>query len=340
MSLSLGRFAAILVVIGVASHSAAQDPPSAAPDKANPQALHDAAAAELVRLEALDADEIDASALELLNKHMAALQTADPSHVRLPYLFARAYAISGRPKDAIEQLRRFVETREGRTEWEAHRRLGDLFVDEFPQLARASYLRAEELKAGEPSILLGLSNCAYKLGQLEEAIRLAREAADADGRKTVRVVSHVARMQIAKQEWADADRNATLATELAAAQVKTNPGRRADLRVLDAQYKLTVDLLQARIADRSAGPDDFTRLAALYRKRNELAAQLNLHECIRILEIGIKSSGDSPSTKLLEEYADMLADVGRIADAIAAYERLLAVDPQNARAIEGTKKLE
>lgn len=339
MSLSLGRFAAFLLVIGGASLLKAQDAPPTPPDKANPQALHDAAAAELVRLEALDAEEIDATALELLNKHMAALQTADPSHVRLSYLFARAYAISGRPKDAIEQLRRFVETREGRTEWEAHRRLGDLFVDEFPQLARASYHRAAELKAGEPSILLGLSNCAYKLGQLEEAIRLAREAADADGRKTVRVVSHVARMLIAKQEWTDADRHAALATELAAAQVTSQPGRRADLRVLDAQYKLTVELLQARIADRSAGPDDFTRLAALYRRRNELAAQLNLHECIRILEVGIKSMGDSPSTKLLEEYAAMLAEVGRTVDAVAAYERLLMVDPQNVRALEGIKKL-
>lgn len=339
MGLSVTRFA-VSFLIGISVRAAAQDaPPPLPPEKVNPQASHDAAVAELDRLETLDADDITTSSMEALNKHVSALQTADPSHPRLTYLFARAFALSGRTKDAIEQLRRFVETREGRTEWEAHRRLGDLFVDEFPQLAKASYNRAAELKAGEPTVLLGLSNCAYKLGRIDEAVGIAKDAADADGRKTVRVVSHLARMLIAMQSWPDADRAATLAMELADAQVKAHPGQRAPLRVMDAQCKLTVDLLQARIADRSAGAEDFLRLAGLFRKRNELAAALNLHEYLRILEAGIDASSETPSTRLLAEYAGMLAEVGRSADAIAAYEKLLALDPQNAVAAERIKKL-
>ena len=340
MGLSVTRFAA-LFLLGISIRAAvAQDAPSSLPpEKVNPQASHDAAVVELDRLETLDADDITASSMEALNRHIAALQTTEPSHPRLTYLFARAFALSGRTKDAIEQLRRFVETREGRTEWEAHRRLGDLFVDEFPQLAKASYHRAAELKAGEPTVLLGLSNCSYKLGRLDEAVGIAKDAADADGRKSVRVVSHLARMLIAKQSWPDADRAATLAMELADAQVKAHPGQRAPLRVIDAQCKLTVDLLQARIADRSAGAEDFLRLAALFRKRNDLATTLNLHECLRILEAGVNASGETPSPKLLAEYARMLAEVGRTADAIAAYEKLLALEPQNVAAAEQIRKL-
>lgn len=340
MNLSCMRISVGMLLVVLSCHAMAQDAvPTPAPEKISPQASYDAAAAELDRLETFDTDDLTASSMEALNKHLAALQTSDPSHARLTYLFARAYALSGRTKDAIEQLRRFLETREGRTDWEAHRRLADLFVDEFPQLAKASYTRAADLKAGEPTVLLGLSNCTYKLGRLDDAVTIAKEAAEADGRKTVRVVSHLARMLIAKQNWPEADRAATAAMELAEAQVKAHPGQRAALRVMDAQCKLTVDLLQARIADRSAGAEDFLRLAGLFRKRNELAATLNLHECLRILEAGVNASGDAPSPKLLSEYAGMLAEVGRNDDAIAAYEKVLALDPQNATAAEQIKKL-
>lgn len=313
-------------------------PPPVTP-KVDPQEAHDAAVKELDRLEALDADEITPASMEALNKHLSALQIAEPGHPRLTYLFARAYVLSGRPKDAIEQLRRFVDTREGRTEWEAHRRLGDLFVDEFPQLAKASYNRAAEMKAGEPTVLVGLSMCAYKVGRIEEAVKLAKDAADADGRKSVRVMSHLGRMLIAQHDWAEADRAVKSAMELAEAQVKSRPGARTPLRTMDAQCKLGVDLIQARIGDQSAGADDFVRLARLFRRRNDLASTINLHECVRILEAGVNATTANPSPKLLQEYAAMLAEVGRSADALAAYEKLLIVDPNNTAAKEALEKL-
>ncbi len=303
------------------------------------QEAHQAALEELDRAEQIDESELTPAILTEVNRRLVVLQGVEPNHPRLPYLFGRLFALGGRRGDAIEQLRRFVDTREGRNEWEAHRRLGDLFVEEFPRLAQGSYERAAELKSHEPMVLVGLSTCAYKVGRLDEAVRLAKEAADADGRKNVRVVAHLARMFVAKQQWVDAQRAATQALELAEADAKARPGVRGPLRLLDLQYQLVIDLLQARIGERVATADDFLQLAALIRKRSELAGRINLHEALKVLEAGLKATAPNTPPSLLLEYAVALAEVGRTEEAIEGFEKLLAAEPANPVATQWLEKL-
>ncbi len=332
---------AILLAILVLVVPTMAQSPSAPPDsgtKPSADEAYRAALSAMTALEEGDQSQISPAVFEETNRLLTALRVADPAHPRLTYLVARFNALAGRSGDAIEQLRRFVDTREGRNEWEAHRRLGDLFVNEYPQLAKASYERAGELKANEPAVLLGLSNCAYKVGQLDEALRLARQAVEADGRKTVRVIGHLARMSIAKQQWSEAEKASAQAVELALKKVEAAPGRRRPLEELDSQYQLVVDLIQSRIAEAAAGPDDYLRLAGFFRKRNELAAKLNLHECLRIVETGVNAL-PSPPARLLEEYAVLLAEVGRTDDARASFEKVLALDPANVTAAQWLERL-
>jgi tetratricopeptide (TPR) repeat protein len=326
-------------LLSVSKAAQAQTPDPESLPAATLQEAYQAAIEELDRAEQVDPTELRTEALTEVNRRVVAVQGADPNHPRLPYLYGRLYALTGRRGDAIDQLRRFVESREGRSDWESHRRLGDLFIEEFPRLAQGSYERAAELKPGEPTVLAGLSLAAYKVGRIDDALRLAKEAADADGRKTVRIVSHLARMFIAKQQWADAQRAGEQAMELAKGDVKAQPGARRPLSVLDSQYQLAIDLLQARVNEKVAGTDDFLKLAAYVRQRNDLIRRINLHEVLRVLESGVKATAPATPTRLLLEYAVTLADVGRKDEAIATLEKLLAADPTNAAAQEQLDRL-
>jgi len=313
--------------------------PTPSEDKPSREEALRAAVEALEQAEEQDEGGVRAAALEEINRRLSTLQGVDPAHPWLSYLYGRAYALAGRSGDAIDHFRKFVETREGRNEWQAHRRLGDLFVGEFPRLAKASYDKALALKADEPTALLGLSTCAYKTGDVDEALRLAQQAADADGRQTVRIVGHLTRMFIAKRQWADADRTAVLALELAEAGVGKRPGARGPVQTLEAQYDLLTDLLQARINEKVAGAEDYVRLAGFFRKRNDISARLALHDALRVLELGVESTAPDTPARLLEQYAVTLADVGRTEAAIAAFENLLTLDPSNSTAAERLGRL-
>jgi len=332
------RFLTPLFVGAILCHVFGQEPtPSDA--KPSPEEAFRAAEEALVQAEQQDEGEVRATAMEEINRRLTTLQGVDPTHPWLSYLYGRAYALAGRTGDAIDHLRKFVETREGRNEWQAHRRLGDLFVAEFPRLAKASYDKALALKAGEPSALMGLSTCAYKTGDVDEALRLAQQAVDSDGRQTVRIVAHLARMFTAKQQWADADRTAVLAMELAEAAMRKRPGVRGPVQTLAAQYDLLADLLQARIKEKVAGADDFVRLAGFIRKRNDVAARLALHDALRVLELGVNSTAPNTPARLHEQYAVTLAEVGRTEDAVVAFEKLLTLAPSNSTATDWLERL-
>lgn len=304
-----------------------------------------AAQETLDRLEEADGEAAVRALLDEVSRHMAALQASDPDHPRLPYLFARIYQVTGRNGDAIDQLRKFVQTREGRNEWRAYRMLGDLFVEEFPRLAKANYEQAAALKAGEPSVLYGLSLSAIGVGRQEEALRLARQAVESDDEGTVAYVSHVARILLSQQVWDEAERTAQSSLELARRAMRDNPSRSDPIQAVDAQYALLMEIVQSRLAanPQSAEPTDVDaieiaglhlRLAGFVRERMRLASILSQHQVLGVLEAGVRRTSPDTPVDLLEAYALALADVGRPDDAFDTFQRILAANPQNARAAE------
>lgn len=283
-------------------------------------------------------DEVPALAAEL-NRRILALQAADPANPWLPYLFGRLHALNGRIGEAIDQLRRFVDSREGRTDWKAYRVLGDLFIGEFPRLAKANYDRAAELNPSEPTVLAGLSITANKTGARDEALRLARAAVDADGRKRVRFINHLARMLALVKQRDEAEREALAALRLAEADVERQPGRRGPLQVVANQYDLLIEIVGGRAAETAGvNSDDYVRLSDYMMRRAEAAVRLSKHDRLSVLQRGMESLAE-PSPRLLESFAAALAEVGRNDEAIVQFEKLLTIEPDNVVAREQLARL-
>ncbi|MEK7710546.1 MAG: tetratricopeptide repeat protein [Planctomycetota bacterium] len=319
------------------SGTTATTPPE--PRKSADEALP--AARELLdRLDAHPGEDPQPAVLDELNKRILDLQSADPANPWLTYLYGRAYAFSHRNGDAIDQLRRFVETRDGRNEWKAFRVLGDLFVGEFPRLAKANYERAAELNPNEPSALAGLSICANKTGDRDEALRLARRAVEADGRRAVRFVHHLARTLASMKQWDEAEREALSALHLAEEGVRGQPGVRGPLQTMATQYDLLIDIVGGRIGETAGAiADDYVRVSDYMARRADVAAQLAKYDRLILLQHGMDTTGADASARLRESYAAALADVGRNDDAVAQFEKLLSLEPDNAAAKERLAKL-
>ncbi|MGB2986817.1 MAG: hypothetical protein WBE26_13175 [Phycisphaerae bacterium] len=292
------------------------------------------------RLEAgYETDDLKAI-LDQANRYIELVETKDPANPWLTYLYARAYVHVGRRGEAVDLLRKFVETREGRNEWQAYRILGDLFVDEFPRLAKGTYDKASALNTGEPSVTEGLSRCALKFGNTEEAIRLARRAVAADGRQTLRYVSHLATVLKAASRWSEAREEAESALQLARRMMTDKPGSRAPLLVVDAQYKMLIEILQARVNEPGHDAvDDYSSLATYIRERGRITQMLVLHDVLRAIEAGVNRTEPDTPPALLEQYAIVLTEVGRTEHAIAVFEKLLEIDPNNTAAPEWLRRL-
>jgi tetratricopeptide (TPR) repeat protein len=292
------------------------------------------------RLEEGVAGDDRASLTERADRYIELVEAGDPGSPWLSYLYGRAFALLGRPGDAVEQLRKFVETREGRNEWRAYRLLGDLFVDQFPRLGKANYDRAEALNAGRPSVLFGLSRAAAKLGQVDEAVEFARRAAEADGRRDSRYVSNLASMLKAAGRWKEALGEAEAALRIARERMRRQPGGSGPLLAVDAQYGMLIEIMQARLSEPEGGEaDDYLRLARYVRERGRVSQLLVLHDVLRTLEAGAEATAADPPTALLEQLGLVYAEVGRTGDAIAAFEQLLRADPGNPVANEWLVRL-
>ncbi len=294
----------------------------------------------LDRLELQEDESKVRAAIEEVDRSIEAVRDADPAHPHLPFLLGRAYTMIGRPGDAIEQLRAFVESASGRNEWRAYALLGDLFVGEYPSLARANYAKAHALNSRESGVLFGLSMAAMKLGELEEAIRLGREALGAEGGRSIRYGSHLAMLlrSDGRLEKAMAQAEATIA--LARDEVEVRPGGVAPLLALDVQYKLLISILRDRLEDSDQGrSEDYLRVASLIRERARIAEALALHDALRVVTLGVARTAPDTPVLLLEQHAILLAEVGLTNEAVSAFRKLRNADAKNPAAAEWLGRL-
>lgn len=275
-------------------------------------------------------DDPDLRGVRTINQEINAIAPANPY---LIFLRARYMMLTGFDGDASLKLREFVETRQGQTEWRAFRLLGDLYLDEFPRLAKSNYKKAAALNPGEAGVLFGLSVCEMKLGAVQASVQLARDAVAADGRMTLRYVAHLARALQAAKEWDQALREAENALLMARRETEHDPVARRPLESLSAQYSQLMSILQARIAaqvDNSA--NDYLRLDTCVRQDARVREKLTRHDLLAFVESGVKSSGPGAPLALLQLYGRLLSEVGRTEDAIGTLEQILKLAPDNAEA--------
>lgn len=275
-------------------------------------------------------DDPDLSGVRTIIQEISVIAPADPY---LIFLHARYMVLTGLAGDASRKLREFVETRQGQTEWRAFRLLGDLYLDEFPSLAKSSYKKAAALSPGEAGVLFGLSVCEMKLGAIEAAVQLARGAVAADGRAAIRYVAHLARALQADEKWDEALREAENALLMARRETERDPVARRPLESLSAQYTLVMSILRSRIAAQiDDSVNDFLRLDTCVRQQFRVREKLTLHDWLAVVESRVKSSGPDTPLALLQLYGRLLSDVGRTEDAIGTLERVVKLDPDNAEA--------
>lgn len=292
------------------------------------------------RLEARRPIASDDKDLSRVEARIQEISTADPDNVHLLFLRGRHLALTGRTGDASIKLLQFVETPQGKTEWRAFRLLGDMLLDEFPQLAKSNYKKASTLSPGEASVLFGLSVCEMKLGNVERGVALAGEAVKADGRSTIRYVSHLATALQAAEHSDEARLEAENALRMAEREAERNPFARQSLEGVQAQLTIVMSILQARIrTKRGDVVNDYLRFDTCVRQLNRVKEKITLHDWLTVVESRIQSSEPKPVPAMLRMYGVLLSDVGRTDDAIDALERVLELDPQDAKAKASLTKL-
>lgn len=355
--------ASLFLLLGgftLALNQAPREPRSSSAPRSEPAtdlssvSVDEAIRSALDKLDALEAgvgsDERQAY-LDETARYIAIVQEKEPTNVRLLFLQGRAEKEAGRTQNAITYLTKYADTREGRTDWRVYRLLGDLFVDEYQTLARGHYENARKLNPNDPSIPFGLSQCAFKLGEYSEALRLANEAVSANRRQNPKYIAHLTRVLLSMRRWSEAENEALTALNLAQAECRSRQGERAALENLISQYDLIIEIMQTRMglsprttggsspAGSTATPDDFLKLAGYVRSRGEAAALLSRHDVLRLLDLAVRSLGPSIPVRLTEQHAVALAEVGRNSAAVTAFENLLQRDPDNAVAREWLPRL-
>ena len=318
-----------------ASTTTAEAPPEDQPSAE--QALR-AAMEAAERLEDADGNET-IGLLEQINSFTAIIHADNPINPWLDYLTGYAFAASGRKGDAIERLQSFVDTREGRNYWQAHRLLGDLLINAYPRLAKSSYVKARRLKQKEPAILFGLSRCAASAGEFDAAVDLAEQVVSADGGKALRYVHFLTELLVQENRWDEAWRSARQAVSIAERDLETGGDLRAKLQLLVAEIDISMKVLRGVIREDPAGEDPYLQMADLTRKRAESGTRISEIDKLEILDEGVKKTGDRASPRLLEAYAVALAEVGRTEDAIVAFQKLLVKDPANPTATDWLTRL-
>lgn len=290
------------------------------------------------RLENAEPDTI-VDLVEKINTYTAIVHADDPINPWLDYVAGFIFAASGRKGDAIDRLELFIRTREGRNNWRAQRFLGDLLVASYPQLAKASYVKARRLKQNEPTVLYGLSRCAESAGHLDAAIELAEQVVSADRGKTLRFVHYLTGLLASDGRWADARRSAQQAVALAEREISTDGDLSVKLQQLDSEIGISLEVLAGVIREHPEGEDAYLLIARLLRQRAETAQRIAKLDELRILEVAMEEVGDRRSVRLLEAHAAVLAEVGRTEDAIEAFEALLLKDPANLSATDWLARL-
>jgi len=289
------------------------------------------------QVEAGEWEGADATLRDLIQRPLEVLQTKAPDHPRLPFYAARTAMVVAQHRAAQRQLEAYIDSRAGRNDWRARRLLGDVMLESYPQLARAHYDKAAELKPNEPSVLYGLARCASRRGRKDEALDFARRAVSADGEKNPRYLTLLAQMLQSDGQHAEARRAAEKALAIAQRRAEAQPGRRGPLQLLDHQYDVAIRVVRAGEGELPA--EDAVTLAGYLRQRNDVIAKLRLHDIASMLGVAVAQAGDRASIALLLEYGRALAEIDRQDEAIETFKRVLARDAENQAANEWLDRL-
>lgn len=289
-------------------------------------------------------------AIRELQEIVIALQANEPQEPWLSYFRGRLLQFVDRKIEAIEQLKTFIDTQTGKTEWAAYRWLGEIMVTEWPQQARAMFKKALALNPDQPDVLLGLSRAAIGTSKMDEAVSYARDAVDADGGQSHKFVEHLTRAQLAQADSASsaqranllagAEQNARKNLAMARKNLADNPANTDLLKPVDDAFGLLTTVLNRRIEESPEQADLYIQLVDVAEERTAFAATASRYGQLQTIADALEAVGDNPDIQLLERQGRLLENTGRIDEAIEVYNQIIERQPDNTVAVEGLVRLE
>ena len=103
---------------------------------------------------------------------------------------------------------------------------------------------------------------------------------------------------------------------------------------------MLIELISARIlAAATADAQVYLRLAELTGTRADILQRLAKHDQVAILDSAVTRTAPDTPVVLRQHYAAAMAEAGRIEDAIAEYEKVVASEPENKAAAEAIAEL-
>lgn len=248
------------------------------------------------------------------------------------YLRGRMLAVLGRPREAATNLQDFVETRRGRTDWEAHLRIGDLLVDEYPRLAQSYYARADELRPLEPRVRFGLARSNARYGKREDAIRIVRELIASDASDNPDFRKFLASTLLAEQSWEEAEQAAVDALRALRRELDEHPEAVESLVDISDMLTVRIQSRRAIMALSEPTPDDSMTVAQLLVERIENREIISLLEPLRLLEEAIQervSNGRAIPASMRLALAELQIRVNRKEQAKAELKTILETQPDH-----------
>jgi len=285
-----------------------------------------------------------------INRLFKYLLENDKTNPWVLYIRGRSAMLSNRGVEGMRDLEEFSLTDPGKSDWKTFRLLGDAHVREYPRLAAARYRQALALNDREPSILLGLSQASFKLGERAEALAMAEKAMELDAGRSVGYLDNYAaliRLDALQRTEGRAEqlRKATLIVDKAITMVQDvvkkhgpNPGI---LRLLANEYESALILLRDILQDQPENVSAYQAAADVSFSLAEVRRQLQLHDALALIELqAMKRLEGKVPADLAMSYARLLVGVGRLADARTVYTKIIEGEPGHAGAMEALRRLD
>ena len=252
----------------------------------------------------------------------------EPLNVTAGYLLGRLAIVGGRPRDALPRIEAYANDPIGKSDWYAHKLLGDLYILSYPKFAKASYTTAVQLAPGEADSHLGLANANIKLNRAEDAIESAREAVrlDTQSEPEYRVALAEA-LLLVPDKTEEASRVAQEAVRLSEMKTREKPGDLVLLNDLKTHYELLVKCLSAVLNLYPERADNIVLLSKAWQDQADLEHLITYHSILQTVDSSLQNPTLSASPELLYEQARLNHLVGRKDEAINMLKSILQANP-------------
>jgi len=274
------------------------------------------------------------AAFDRVRAALDAVDRQDGTNRRARFYNARLLILAGRRDEALRLVEEWTESPQGRNDWEGHFILGKLYAEgSYYTLAKPVLQKALELNPREPRIHAELSKCESATMNREAAVKHARQAVTLMGDGAT-PAAHVllAQSLAANGEWDEAQKQARLAVNLAANDVRAQGPKVSTLQTLDQCLVVALQLKRQKLQAGGGPIDLYLEISELILRRAEVASQLADHQALDAAVQGLQAAGDRPPEPLLLHTIRMFMKLGITDQAASLTRQMLEIYPDNADA--------